>query len=84
MIWSMDGQSRVIAGPVAAETMKQIGRVEHHGDFVSVSWSEKSKRYMIRRSQFHPRGALEFCRRDLKSARELATAIMEDCKGLAL
>ena len=70
MIWSMDGQSRVSVGFVSAEMMKQIGRVEHHGEFVSVSWSEKSKRYMIRR--------------DLKSARELAGAIAEDCKGLAL
>ena len=84
MIWYMDGQSRVIRDRVSADAMKQLGRVEHHGEMVSVSWAEKSKRYAIRRSQFHPRGALEFFRRDLKSARLLAGAIAEDCKGLAL
>lgn len=84
MIWHMDGQSRVIKGMVTAEEMKQLGRIEHHGEMVSISWTEKSKRYAIHRSQFHPRGALEFFRRDLKSARELAGAIAEDCKGLAL
>lgn len=82
MIWYMDGQSRVIRDRVSADAMKQLGRVEHHGEMVSVSWN--GSRYAVRRSKFHPRGALEFFRRDLKSARELADAIAEDCKGLAL
>ena len=81
MIWHFRG-TEVVKGKCRAEDMKNLGRVEHHGDFVSIQWIEN--RFVIRRSNFHPLGFLEFKKRDLRSAREIAVAVADDCKGLAL